>query len=48
MQYLPQAAGGAAGSAGTQLYLMRPDGGEAHKITDARDGVSSFATSPDG
>ena len=47
MQYLPQAAG-IAGSAGTQLYLMRPDGGEARKITDARDGVSSYALSPDG
>ena len=48
MQYLPQAAGGASGSAGMQLYLMRPDGGEARKITDARDGVTTFATSPDG
>ena len=48
MQYLPQAAGGGAGSAGTQLYLMRPDGGEARKITDAREGVTSFAMSPDG
>ena len=47
MQYLPQAAG-IAGSAGTQLYLMRPDGGEARRITDARDGVSSYALSPDG
>jgi dipeptidyl aminopeptidase/acylaminoacyl peptidase len=27
---------------------MRPDGGEARKITDARDGVSSFAFSNDG
>jgi dipeptidyl aminopeptidase/acylaminoacyl peptidase len=31
-----------------QLYLMRPDGGEAHKITDAKDGVSMFAFSHDG
>ena len=31
-----------------QLYLMRPDGGEARRITDARDGVSTFAFSPDG
>ena len=48
MQYLPQAAGGGAGVTGTQLYLMRPDGGEARKITDARDGVTTFAFSPDG
>jgi dipeptidyl aminopeptidase/acylaminoacyl peptidase len=26
-----------------QLYLMRPDGGEARRITDATDGVSNFA-----
>lgn len=32
----------------TQLYLMRPDGGEARKITDAKDGVGDFAFSPDG
>jgi len=31
-----------------QLYLMRPDGGEARRITDAKDGVSSFAFSRDG
>jgi len=31
-----------------QLYLMRPDGGEARKITDAKEGVSTFAFSPDG
>ncbi|MGZ8413428.1 MAG: prolyl oligopeptidase family serine peptidase [Gemmatirosa sp.] len=31
-----------------QLYLMRPDGGEARRITDAKDGVSSFQFSPDG
>lgn len=48
MQYLPPAAGGAAGNAGTQLYLMRPDGGEARRITDAREGVTTFAMSPDG
>ena len=40
------AAGGPA--AGTQLYVMHPDGGEARKITDARDGVSTFAFSKDG
>ena len=26
-----------------QLYIMRPDGGEARRITDAREGVSTFA-----
>jgi dipeptidyl aminopeptidase/acylaminoacyl peptidase len=31
-----------------QLYLMRVDGGEARRITDARDGVSNFAFSKDG
>ena len=46
-------AGGAfaaegGGGPGTQLYVMRPDGGEARKITDARGGVSTFAFSKDG
>jgi dipeptidyl aminopeptidase/acylaminoacyl peptidase len=43
-------AGGPGGSAATQnqLYAMRHDGGEARKITDARDGVSTFAFSRDG
>ena len=31
-----------------QLYLMRLDGGEARKITDAKEGVSTFALSHDG
>ncbi len=31
-----------------QLYLMRPDGGEARKLTDAKDGVANFAFSRDG
>ena len=31
-----------------QLYLMRPDGGEARKITDAKDGTGQFAFSRDG
>ena len=31
-----------------QLYLMRPDGGEARRITDAREGVADFALSKDG
>ncbi|MDX2030209.1 MAG: S9 family peptidase [Blastocatellia bacterium] len=31
-----------------QLYLMNPDGGEARKITEAKDGVGAFAFSRDG
>jgi len=31
-----------------QLYMMRHDGGEARKITDAAEGVSGFEFSPDG
>ena len=29
-----------------QLYLMRPDGGEARKITEAKDGVGAFRIQP--
>ena len=32
----------------TQLYMMRHDGGEARKVTDASEGVSGFAFSPRG
>ncbi len=31
-----------------QLFLMHPDGGEARRITDAKEGVSDFAFSEDG
>jgi dipeptidyl aminopeptidase/acylaminoacyl peptidase len=31
-----------------QIYLMRPDGGEAQRITDAKEGVSDYAIGPDG
>jgi dipeptidyl aminopeptidase/acylaminoacyl peptidase len=31
-----------------QLYAMRPDGGEARRISEAKDGVSAFAFSRDG
>ena len=31
-----------------QLYLMRPDGGESRRITDASEGVADFAFSNDG
>ena len=34
--------------AGDQLYMMRPDGGEAQRITDADEGVADFAFSDDG
>ncbi len=49
----PAAAGGGRGEASegagkNQLYRMRPDGGEAEKITDAKDGVGAFAFSKDG
>jgi dipeptidyl aminopeptidase/acylaminoacyl peptidase len=35
-------------SSRNQLYLMRPDGGEARRITDAREGVADYAFSKDG
>jgi dipeptidyl aminopeptidase/acylaminoacyl peptidase len=31
-----------------QLFLMRPDGGEARRITEAKEGVSNFAFTKDG
>ena len=33
---------------GNQIYAMRPDGGEARKITSAEGGVSNQSFSPDG
>jgi dipeptidyl aminopeptidase/acylaminoacyl peptidase len=45
----PAGAGGAAvGTARNQLFVMRLDGGEAKRVTDTRDGVSSFSFSKDG
>ena len=38
---------GAEGSR-NQMYLMRPDGGEARRISDADSGVADFSFSPDG
>ncbi len=32
----------------TQLYVMRPDGGEARRVTDQKEGVERFAFSRDG
>ena len=38
----------ASASGQNQLYKMRPDGGEAVRITDAKEGVSTYAFSRDG
>ena len=38
---------GIAGSTENQLYLMHPDGGEARKITDVKEGVGAFAFTND-
>jgi dipeptidyl aminopeptidase/acylaminoacyl peptidase len=38
----------ASGATTNQLYLMRTDGGEARKITDAREGVTTWDLSRDG
>ena len=46
--YFPAAVGGGTGGPTSQLYLMRPDGGEARKITGAKDGVTTYAFSRDG
>jgi dipeptidyl aminopeptidase/acylaminoacyl peptidase len=37
-----------SGLSGRQLYVMRLDGGEARRITNAEHGVSDFRFSPDG
>jgi dipeptidyl aminopeptidase/acylaminoacyl peptidase len=39
---------GSGASPVNQLYLMRADGGEARRITDARDGVAQFEFTRDG
>jgi dipeptidyl aminopeptidase/acylaminoacyl peptidase len=31
-----------------QIYLMRPDGGESQRVTDAKEGVREYALSKDG
>ena len=31
-----------------QLYMMRPDGGEARRVTDAKEGVAEYELSRDG
>src|SRR5262249_33616555 len=40
--------GSGSGASENQLYMMRPDGGEARKLTDAKGGVSAFAFSRNG
>ncbi len=40
--------GGSGGGSNNQLYMMRPDGGEARLLTTATPGVTSFAFSRDG
>jgi dipeptidyl aminopeptidase/acylaminoacyl peptidase len=41
-------SGGGNAASQNQIYIMRPDGGEARKITDAKEGVSTLAFSKDG
>ena len=41
------AANGEEGGPRPQIYLMRADGGEAQKLTNAKEGVSSYSWSPD-
>jgi dipeptidyl aminopeptidase/acylaminoacyl peptidase len=38
----------ASATSQNQLFMLRPSGGEARRITDARDGVREFAFSRDG
>jgi dipeptidyl aminopeptidase/acylaminoacyl peptidase len=40
--------GGAAGGGRSQLFVMRLDGGEAKRVSDAREGVSQFQFTKDG
>ena len=42
------ATGGGSPASQNQIYIMRPDGGEARKITDAKEGVSTLDFSKDG
>jgi len=38
----------ASAASQSQLYMMRADGGEARRITDAKDGVTDYAIAPAG
>ncbi|MCC7034333.1 MAG: S9 family peptidase [Acidobacteria bacterium] len=40
-------ASGENGAPKAQIYVMRADGGEGQKLTDAKEGVTSYAWSPD-
>jgi dipeptidyl aminopeptidase/acylaminoacyl peptidase len=40
-------AGGGEGGPKAQVYIMRADGGEAVKLTDAKEAVTAYAWSPD-
>ena len=40
-------AGGAGGDTGPQIWLIRPNGGEAFKLTDHKSGIRSFEWSED-
>src|SRR5215467_9510342 len=40
--------GPGAGATENQLYMMRPDGGEARKLSDVKGGVATFAFSRNG
>ncbi|NJN06253.1 MAG: hypothetical protein HC814_07660 [Rhodobacteraceae bacterium] len=42
------APGSSSATPASQLYLMRPDGGEARRITEVKDGISSVSFSRDG
>ena len=45
----PPSAGASASATGeNQIFMMRPDGGEARRITEAKEGVSTLAFSRDG
>src|SRR5215510_1811486 len=41
-------AGGGGGGGRNQLFVMRLDGGEAKRVTDAREGVSTYTFTKDG
>src|SRR5262245_12048459 len=41
-------AGGGGGGGRNQLFVMRLDGGEAKRVTDAREGVSTYTVTKDG
>jgi dipeptidyl aminopeptidase/acylaminoacyl peptidase len=48
ISFLSARGGGAGGDAARpQIYVMRTDGGEAWKLTEAKEGVTAFVWSPD-